>query len=165
MDEEKTSQLEDETKPASTVSRDDATEIATLLRDSKTGKLLVEIGEQRYADASDLDDQKLQASLIVAASDFTQWLKDPESEKGETIPQEEEPKPTPKLKSMIDEINEILEKKSAEGKAPLGLRLLEEEDGTLRVFVGVKGYAIEEVPDKKVQRVIKEAVAEWEALQ
>ena len=66
---------------------------------------------------------------------------------------------------MIDEINEILEGKCAAGDAPLGLRLLEEEDGTLRVFIGVKSYTIEDVPDKKIRQVIKEAVAEWEARQ
>jgi hypothetical protein len=165
MDETKASQAE--ASPSPTERRDDATLIATLLRDVKTGKLVVEIGEKRFGASSELNDLTLHASLTTAAFDFMHWLKPPERSEKEDQPRipEEKPKPAPQAKSMIEEINEILEGKSDAGEAPLGLRLFEGEDGSLRVFIGVTSYAIEDLPDKQVRRVIKEAVVEWEARQ
>ena len=64
---------------------------------------------------------------------------------------------------MIEEINEILEKKCEGGEAPMGLRLFEGPEGTVRVYIGVNSYEVDDVPDKKIQSVIKSAVAEWEA--
>lgn len=165
MDETKASQAD--ASPTPTEHRDDATLIATLLRDVKTGKLFVEIGEKRFAASSELNDLALHTTLTTAAFDFMQWLKPPEKSEREDQPRipEESPKPAPHEKTMIEEINEILERKSDVGEAPLGLRLMEGEDSSLRVFIGVTSYAIEDLSDQQVRRVIKEAVAEWEARQ
>jgi hypothetical protein len=165
MDETKASQ--EEASPTPTEPKDDATLIATLFRDAQTGKLLVEIGDKRFAASSELDDLALLSNLTTAAFDFMQWLKPPEKSEREDKPRipEEIPKPAPQSKSMLEEINEILERKSDVGEAPLGLRLLEGEDGSLRIFIGVTSYSIENLPDQDVHRVIKEAVAEWEARQ
>ncbi|HEY69138.1 MAG TPA: hypothetical protein G4O08_00990 [Anaerolineae bacterium] len=165
MDETKASQAE--AKPTPNELRDDATLIAKLLRDAQTGKLLVEIGDNRFAASSELGDPALHTNLTTAAFDFMQWLKPPEKSEREDQPKpsDETPKPASQAKSMIEEINEILERKSDAGEAPLGLRLLEGVDGTLRIFIGVTSYSIEDLPDPQVRRVIKEAVAEWEARQ
>ncbi len=156
-----------ETSPTPTERRDDAALIATLLRDSQTGKLLVEIGDKRFAASSEINDLALRTNLTTAAFDFIQWLKPSERAEREDQPSipEESPKAAPQAKSMIEEINEILERKSDEGEAPLGLRLLEGEDGSVRVFIGVTSFDIENIPDQQVRLVIKEAVAEWEARQ
>jgi hypothetical protein len=165
MDETKASQ--EEASPTPTEPKDDATLIATLFRDVKTGKLLVQIGEHRYDESTELNDVALKTSLTTAAFDFMQWLHPPQKTERDEKPisLDESPKPASKLINMVEEINEILEEKSDAGEAPLGLRLFEGVDGSLRVFIGVTSYAIEDLPDQEVRRVIREAVAEWEARQ
>jgi hypothetical protein len=144
-----------------------AVSIASLLRDQKTGQLIVKVGDQDYSKAADIEEPAVRASLEIAAADLLQWLSlridiKPSPEKAAPGTPE---KAAARPKSMIEEINEILERRSDMGDAPQGLRLFEGLEGTARVYVGVDSYEVDEVPDKKILRVIKEAVAEWEALQ
>jgi hypothetical protein len=146
---------------------DDSVLIASLLRDKKTGRLLVSINERHYSRAADIDDPEARSRLEYAASDLRRWLATPASSKQasmDTSPLEADSMATKPL-SMIDAINAILERWAAEGKASKGLRLYEAPDGTARVFVGVNSYEVDKVPDKQTRDLIKEAVAEWEAHQ
>lgn len=141
--------------------------IAGLLRDQKTGQLIVKVGDQHYSKAADIEEPDVRVSLEIAAADLIQWL----SPRDVTKPLLEEAasvkpeKTAARPKSMIEEINDILERKSDMGEAPQGIRLFTGLKGMVRVFVGVDSYEVDEVPDKKIRRVIKEAVAEWEARQ
>jgi hypothetical protein len=127
----------------------------------------VKIGEQRYSKAAEIKDLETLGRLEDTAEALTQWLAiaDIVVLSPEDIAIEKARKAAVKQKTMIDEINEILDQKAEEGEAPLGLRLFEGPEGTVRVYVGVNSYEVDEVPDKKIQGVIKSAVAEWEALQ
>ena len=147
--------------------KDDVVSIAGLLRHEKTGRLIVKIGEQHFSKAAEIEDPKSLARLKDATADLMQWLSALDDAKAppEDVDQDKPEKTLFKPKSMIDEINEILELRSERGDAPHGLRLFEGPKSTARVFVGVNSYEVDEVPDDKIRRVIKEAVAEWEARQ
>ncbi len=146
---------------------DDAVLIASLLREKKSGDLLVLMDDQRYVKASEIDDAEARSRLDYAAADLARWLATPGGSKDkvmETTPLESDAAVTKPL-SMIDGINAILERKAAEGEIKKGLRLFEGPDGAVRVFVGVNSYEVDKIRDKRTSKVIKEAVAEWEAQQ
>ena len=146
---------------------EDAASIAGLFRDQKTGELIVKVGDQDYSKAADIEDADVRINLEIAAADLIQWISPRDATK--PLPQEAvSSKPEQadaKPKGMIDEINEILERRGSTGDAPQGLRLFTGIKGMVRVYVGVDSYEVDDVPDKKIRGVIKEAVAEWEARQ
>ena len=66
-------------------------------------------------------------------------------------------------KSLVDEVNEILERKLVEsGLTHRGVRLSEDQEGSVRVYIGIQGYSMDEIPDPGIREVIRQAVAEWE---
>ncbi len=167
MDEEKTVEDASTTDEGTATAKDDALFNAELLRNKDTGTLIVTIDEQRYSKASDIKDPATLGRLEDAAAALVHWLATADSlePSPEEAVKDKSGEPIVKPKTMIEEINEILEQRSEEGKAPLGLRLFEGPEGTVRVYVGVDSYEVDEVPDKKIRGVIKKAVAEWEARQ
>jgi hypothetical protein len=133
--------------------------VATLLRDEVTGKLIVQVGGREYYLASELRESRDWHRVEYAAADLVQWLGGPPAGRAGEAGRG----PRPLAKSMIDQINTILERKLAESPQGLkGVRLVEGTGGALRVFVGLQSYAFDEVPDPEVRKVIREAVAEWE---
>lgn len=152
--------------PASVSSLKRTFPVATLLRDEVTGKLLVKIGEKEYANANELRASKDFGRVEFAAADLARWFGSPPTaavaarvEVGRAD-REEPVKP----KSMIEQINKILERRLAETPGvQRGVRLMEGSGGALRVLIGLQGYSFDDVPDAEVRRIIREAVTEWEA--
>jgi len=66
--------------------------------------------------------------------------------------------------SMVEQINQILDRNLAEEPGSRrGVRLVDGPAGSIRVYLGVEGFdAIDDVPDPEVRRLIREAVSEWE---
>jgi hypothetical protein len=91
----------------------------------------------------------------------------PQTPSQPTVPQAEASEPTKKAGgplSMVEEINQILsEKLAASDTAPQGVHMAEGADGSIRVFIGVDGYEMDQVPNDEVRRLIREAVSEWES--
>ncbi|MCX6072568.1 MAG: hypothetical protein NTU91_17235 [Chloroflexi bacterium] len=138
--------------------------VATLLRDEVSGKLLVLVGGREYATVEDLRASKDYARVEYAAADLVQWLGTAavRERAAERAPREEAKKPV----SMIEQINEVLQRKLVEASGSTrGIRLVEGAGGALRVYIGLASYSLEDVPDADVKRMIREAVAEWEAKQ
>lgn len=136
--------------------------VATLLRDEVSGKILVLVGGREYATADELRASRDYARVEYAAADLVKWLgvTAVRERAAERVPKEE-PK---KSASMVEQINDILQRKLAETSGTSrGVRLLEGAGGSLRVFVGLQSYSFEDVPDVDVKRMIREAVAEWES--
>jgi len=136
--------------------------IATLLRDEVTGQLIVKVGDTAYHNADDLRASSDWTRVEYAASDLQTWVaKDaPRQPKIERETEAVEPKP----KSMIEQINAILQEKiDSSGRSHLGVRLLESPSGAARVLIGVQSYDLADVPDEEVRGLIQEAVAIWEA--
>ena len=136
--------------------------IATLTRDGRTGRLALIVGDHEYANPWELKGTNDWAGIEQASMDLTNWLSEaqpPESgspSRGQRLP--------PKTKSLVDEVNEILERKLAEtGLTNRGVRLSEDREGSVRVYIGLQGYTMDEIPDAEIREVIRQAVAEWEA--
>ncbi len=138
--------------------------VATLMRDEVTGKLLVLVGGREYTTADELRASRDFARVEYAAADLVKWLgvTTVRERVAERVATEEVKKST----SMVEQINDILQRKLAESSGPSrGVRLLEAAGGSLRVFIGLQSFTFEDVPDDDVKRMIREAVAEWEAKQ
>jgi len=77
---------------------------------------------------------------------------------------EEEGEPEIKMLSVIDEVNEILQKKlHGSPLAGKGIHLMENHNKEIRFWVGLNSYNdVEEIPDLEVRQIIDESVREWE---
>jgi type IV secretory pathway VirB10-like protein len=135
--------------------------VATLLRDEVTGKISVLVGGREYTSVDELRASRDFTRVEYAAADLVEWLGVAAvRERASERTKDEVKKPV----SMVEQIDAILQRKMAETSGgPRGVRLVEGSDGSIRVFLGVQGYAFEDVPDDGVKRMIREAVAEWEA--
>lgn len=69
-----------------------------------------------------------------------------------------------KMLSVVDEVNDILQRKL--GGSPLagkGIHLMENHKQEIRFWVGLESYDdVEEIPDPEIRNLIDEAVREWE---
>ena len=79
-------------------------------------------------------------------------------------PVEEEGEAEVKMLSVIDEVNDILQKKLAGSPlAGKGIHLMENHNREIRFWVGLNSYNdVEEIPDPEVRQIIDAAVKEWE---
>ncbi|HDN05112.1 MAG TPA: hypothetical protein ENF27_04165 [Chloroflexi bacterium] len=77
---------------------------------------------------------------------------------------EEEGEPEVKMLSVIDEVNEILQKKlHGSPLAGKGIHLMENHNKEIRFWVGLNSYNdAEEIPDAEVRQIIDASVREWE---
>ena len=82
----------------------------------------------------------------------------------EITPVEDEGEEEVKMLSVIDEVNDILQKKLAGSPmAGKGIHLMENHNSEIRFWVGLNSYNdVEEIPDAEVRQIIDEAVKEWE---
>jgi hypothetical protein len=140
------------------------TEIAMLMRDEGTGALIVRVGEREYASASELMESEDWARIEFASKDLARWIArvtSPETPSGPAV----EERPT-KPKSMIEQINAILQRKIADTPGDQkAVRLIEGPGGSVRVLLGLHSYNLDEVPDPEARELIRQAVATWEDLQ
>ena len=69
-----------------------------------------------------------------------------------------------KMLSVIEEVNDILQKKlTGSPMAGKGIHLMENHNNEIRFWVGLNSYDdVEEIPDPEVRQFIDAAVKEWE---
>jgi hypothetical protein len=138
--------------------------VATLMRDEVTGKLLVLVGDREYATADELRASKDYSRVEFAAADLVQWLG--AAAVRERVADRADKEAAKRPVSMVEQINELLQQKLVEAfGGTRGIRLVEGPGGTLRVYFGLQSYSLDEIPDADVKRMMREAVAEWEAKQ
>lgn len=77
---------------------------------------------------------------------------------------EDEPEPEIRMLSVIDEVNDILQKKLADSPlAGKGIHLMENHNKEIRFWVGLNSYDdVDQIPDPEVRHIIDAAVKEWE---
>lgn len=80
------------------------------------------------------------------------------------IEAEDEGEPEVKMLSVIEEVNEILQKKlHGSPLAGKGIHLMENHNKEIRFWVGLNSYNdVEEIPDPEVRQIIDDSVREWE---
>jgi hypothetical protein len=140
--------------------------VATLLREEKTGALIVRLGGKDHHGLAGLKGSPSWVPLKDATTELLRWFSEAgEKDLGPTAEAEEAPPPPPPAPdSMIDQINKLLKEKAASSEPELqSVCLIEGIAGDVRVLVGLNSYAIEEVPDDKIRGLIQDAVKEWEA--
>ena len=69
-----------------------------------------------------------------------------------------------KILSVIDEVNNILQKKLAGSPlAGKGIHLMENHNNEIRFWVGLNSYDdVDEIPESEIRQIIDAAVKEWE---
>ena len=69
-----------------------------------------------------------------------------------------------KILSVIDEVNDILQKKLAGSPlAGKGIHLMENHNNEIRFWVGLNSYNdVDEIPEPEIRQIIDAAVKEWE---
>lgn len=69
-----------------------------------------------------------------------------------------------KMLSVIEEVNEILQRKlHGSSLAGKGIHLMENHNKEIRFWVGLESYDdVEDIPDPEIRKLIDEAVKEWE---
>jgi hypothetical protein len=80
------------------------------------------------------------------------------------IAAEEEGEPEVKMLSVIEEVNDILQKKlHGSPLAGKGIHLMENHNKEIRFWVGLNSYNdVDEIPDSEVRQIIDDSVREWE---
>ncbi|MFQ5942123.1 MAG: hypothetical protein ACE5JF_01090 [Anaerolineales bacterium] len=134
--------------------------VAEVYREEVTGRLIVRAGDHEYTDSRQIDDEGERRRLAYAASDFADWFQGEFEPSGRPVAAAGQAPAAPD--QMLEEINEILQR-SLVGTSDRGVRLFPDTAGGVKVFIGVKSYGIEDVPDKEIKDLIRQAVAEWEA--
>jgi hypothetical protein len=147
--------------------KQDLAEVATILREVDTGNLIIRVGSSEYTNIKDLMDSKHWSRIERLSSDLAEWLKSSQFELSPSRAPSSDSKPLDDTftapKSMVEEINEILERKiKTEDVDRKAIKLIEMLDGTIKVYIGVDSYPIDEVPFEDVRALIRESVSEWE---
>lgn len=136
-----------------------------LKRSPESGRLNVEVGDRVYSSIEDLRASPDWPKVDDLFSDILAWLIKEQPNLEDLGPLEESPPPDRPL-SMVEQINQILKEKLEERQeGPRAVRLIAGSDGTVRVYIGMDSYPLDEVPDEEVQAIIRQAVKEWEARQ
>jgi len=135
-------------------------DIATIARDEVSGELIIRVGEKTFHSPASLRNAPEWTRVQYAAQDLMAWISSTETEQ-EKADREQETAAKPK--SMIQQINDILQEEiEGSGVVHRGIRLMETADGAVKVLLGVQSYALDEVPDEAVQALIRKAVSIWE---
>jgi hypothetical protein len=141
--------------------------VVTVLREIDSGNITLRIGEEDYHNLEELMDSPHLPRIMRLSTDLVQWLKPTKKsdERTERIVLQSKAAEAEPFgpKSMVDEINEILERmlKDEAGKRK-AIKLVEMLDGGVNVYIGVDSYPIDEVPFEDVRQLIRKAVSEWE---
>jgi len=141
--------------------------VVTILREIDSGKIILRIGETDYKSLDELKHSPHFSRIMRLSTDLDHWLKPAQgfwSRAEKVVSQSKGIEMEPfSPKSMVDEINEILERRLREepGKRK-AIKLVEMLDGGVNVLIGVDSYPIDEVPFEDVRNIIREAVSEWE---
>lgn len=147
--------------------------VATLMRDEVSGELVIKVGDTSYRTKQDLEASKDWSRVRFAADDLAKWIEGettgekpppPKSARRPSTGKSDRGKEGEVLRSMVEEINDILQELLVDSPhANRAVRLMEGPGGMARVLIGIDSYSIEEVPNKEIQDLIKQAVAQWEA--
>ncbi|MFP3854409.1 MAG: hypothetical protein ACLFWD_08975 [Anaerolineales bacterium] len=133
-------------------------------RDNTTNRLMIKVDDRVYKSMEQLQESEDWPKVTDLFSDLLAWMIKGESATPEAMEQEEDQPGKPG--SMVQQINDILGEKLADrDSGPQAVRLMEGVGGSIRVYIGVESYSIDEVPDEEVKALIRQAVAEWEARQ
>ena len=130
-------------------------------RDHSTNRLMIKVDDRVYHSMEQLQESDDWPEVTDLFSDLLAWMIKGESTTSD-VKNEYEDQPG-KPGSMVQQINSILGEKMTDlDSGRQAVRLMEGVGGSIRVYIGVESYSIDEVPDEEVKALIRQAVAEWE---
>lgn len=136
--------------------------VAEIYRDPTSGGLILRAGGKEYRAISQVEDEQLRIELTALAADLASRLI--EGPRAPAVPSAPRTAARPGNPSMLEGINSILQRVLADaGNRTKGVQLIPDAAGGVKVLIGLKSYALDEVPDEEISRLIRESVAEWEA--
>lgn len=136
-------------------------DVGRLLRDEVSGALLIAVGPRLYRTVDELRPSGDWLRMEKAARELQVWFAAPPKPKPTEERRSEEA--ASRAGSMLDQINAILERKLAlVPELPQGILLAPSPEGGVRVLIGLQSYALDQVPDAKINQLIRESVSEWE---
>ena len=160
---------------------DQITPAAEVKKPSPESRLILQIWKEegkppvydlagQYIAKEDLPREILNLITVAESPPPTQEEIVPEPPTSEEIstptePEEEgEVEAEVKMLSVVDEVNNILQKKlHGSPLAGKGIHLMENHNKEIRFWVGLNSYNdVDEIPDEDVRRIIDESVREWE---
>ena len=136
--------------------------VAEIYRDEGHGGLILRTAGRDYRAISQIEDEQLRMDLALLASDLSGRF----GGGALTPPPPSKPRTAERAggRSMLEGINSILQRALADaGNKAKGVQLVPDAAGGVKVLIGLKSYALDEVPDEEIRRLIRESVAEWEA--
>jgi hypothetical protein len=153
--------------------------IVSLNREPETGELIISVGERSYSSVSDLQESSDWPIVANSLNEVMTWLQEAEPAVQDKTAdyaiadrpisllnrnkRKKKTEPAPQPRSMIAEINDIIQERiRISGKTHLSVRLIESLNGEIKALIGVESYPLEEVPDPQIKEFIRECVAEWE---
>lgn len=152
--------------PPGTLSAD--TLLGELHRDPVTGAVVIRHQEREFRSAAEITEHPQHQQLASAATDLSAWFQQA-TEKPARAAKPGKPKapsPAPSTSGMVQAIDAILQRSLENSPAAnRGVRLTQDASGGVKVLIGVKSYEVDQVPDDEIRRLIRQAVAEWEAHQ
>ncbi len=145
--------------------RPTATPVAVIMREDSSGRVFIRMGERELRRPEDVRDPVDRALLDGLLSGLNRLAALPQPGAATPVVTEGYSETPSRPLSMVEQINNIIEQKLSKlVGVQRAVRLVEGTAGSVRVYVGVDRYdTIDDVPDAEVRRVIREAVAEWEA--
>jgi len=154
-----------------------STPVEKIQKPSQTSRLLLRIWKDEgkppvyeldgtYFIKEDLPQEILNVISVQAeASQVTATPTPPTKEKIPSIvADEDEGDSKTKILSVVEEVNEILQRKlTGSAIAGKGIHLMENHNKEIRFWVGLNSYDdVEDIPDPEVRQIIDAAVKEWE---
>lgn len=145
---------------------DTPTPPVSIERDPAGRKLMIRVEGKTYRSMSELKDSEAWEEIGDLFEQLMEWLivVPPHSPASPSTAGPATTKAESRSHSMVEQINEILAEKLTHAEdVPQAVHLSEGPSGSIRVYIGVNGYAIQDVPNAEVRRLIREAVEEWES--
>lgn len=138
------------------------------------GKIWLELDGTRLEDKASLKSDQ-QRNLLNLMLELRPWLETDQSAqpapaarpapaKKISPPEKKETPVAPAMKSIIEQINDVLQARLAGSIfEDRGIQLVEGQDGSVIVEEGLNKYeGIEAVPDAEIKTFIRQAVSDWE---
>jgi len=153
--------------------------MVSIKRHPGTGKLIISVGDRDYTSVSMLEESSDWPIVSNSLNEVAAWFQEAEPEVQDkasdfSIPDRPIPllnrnkrkkktEPAPQPRSMIAEINDIIQEKiRISGETHLSVRLIEGLNGEIKALIGVESFPLEDVPDPQIKEFIRECVSEWE---